>query len=140
MQQEIDALSVKHQAFAKAYVENFGNGTQAYASVYPECSMATAGVEAHRLLQKPAVKALVNLEKKKFMENLKLTKDHVMIKVLRLQKTTEDMGDYTNALKACDMLAKMVGAYQPETQVNVIVNNAQVEQIEGYLFNNKEQP
>jgi hypothetical protein len=48
------------------------------------------------------------------------------------------MEDFSNSLKACDMLAKMAGAYSPETQVNILVNNAQIEQIEDYLFKKNE--
>ena len=42
----------------------------------------------------------------------------------KLVKMFEKEEDYNTSLKALDMLGKIVGAYQPEQQVNILINQS----------------
>lgn len=130
--------NMHHEIFAQEVAKNMGNYTQAYLIAYPDASTETAQGHAHNLAKRPEVASAIKYYKELFLKDLKITKEHVLMKVLRIQKKTENNEDYSNSLKACDMLAKMAGAYSPETQVNILVNNAQIEQIEDYLFKKNE--
>lgn len=130
--------NLHHDTFAQEVAKNMGNYTQAYLIAYPDASPETAQSNAYALAKRPEVASAIKYYKEQHLKELKITKEHVLMKVLRIQKKTEDVEDYSNSLKACDMLAKMAGAYSPETQVNILVNNAQIEQIEDYLFKKKE--
>lgn len=130
--------NMHHEIFAKETAKNMGNYTQAYLIAYPDTSYETAQSNAYALAKRPEVAKAIQYYKEQFLKDLKITKEHVLMKVLRIQKKTENMEDFSNSLKACDMLAKMAGAYSPETQVNILVNNAQIEQIEDYLFKKNE--
>ena len=130
--------NIHHDTFAQEVAKNMGNYTQAYIIAYPDASPETAQSNASALVKRPEVAKAIQYYKEQLLKDLKITKEHVLMKVLRIQKKTENMEDFSNSLKACDMLAKMAGAYSPETQVNILVNNAQIEQIEDYLFKKNE--
>ena len=130
--------NLHHETFAQEVAKNMGNYTQAYIIAYPDSSVETAQSNAYALAKRPEVAKAIQYYKEQYLKDLKITKEHVLMKVLRIQKKTENNEDYSNSLKACDMLAKMAGAYSPETQVNILVNNAQIEQIEDYLFKKNE--
>lgn len=130
--------NIQHDIFAQEVAKNMGNYTKAYMVAYPDATYESANSCAYALVKLPEVANAINYYKEKYLKELKITKEHVLMKVLRIQKKTEDAEDYSNTLKACDMLAKMAGAYSPETQVNILVNNAQIEQIEDYLFKKNE--
>ena len=57
-----------YHLFAKEYVANFANGTQAYIKVYPQTKKDTAAVSASRLLKKVKVIELINAEYEKLFK------------------------------------------------------------------------
>ena len=138
MSDELKLSNIDEEVFVTEYVKNFGNAVKAYMVAYPDASPETAKSSAYLMLRRPNIKKAIEFRRKEFMNTLKITKEHVLLKVLRLQTKTEEAEDYSNSLKACDMLAKMAGAYAPDTQVNVLINNAQVKEIEDYLFKNEQ--
>lgn len=135
---ELKLSNLDEEVFVTEYIKNFGNAVKAYMVAYPDCSVDSAKSLAYTMLQKPNIKSAIELRRKEFMNSLKITKEHVLLKILRLQSKTEEAEDFSNSLKACDMLAKIAGAYAPDTQVNVLINNAQVKEIEDYLFKNEQ--
>lgn len=50
-------LTPKQMAFCEAYLQNGGNGTEAYLTAYDSNSRTTAGIEACRMLQKDEIQA-----------------------------------------------------------------------------------
>lgn len=55
--------------FAKAYVENSGNGIQAYRTSHPDtANISTAGSRAYDLLKKPEIIAMIQAYEKKALE------------------------------------------------------------------------
>ena len=109
---QLTGLQIKQIEFAKQYVKNGFNGSAAYKTICPDCVMGTARNQAATYLQEPFVQeqiqALTSVEKpgqirKKFIQ-----------KVNRITDKAEGVGQYSAALKGCELEAKVEGLFSQE--------------------------
>lgn len=71
-------LTADEHLFVKAYMANGLNGTAAYRALHPKANAATAAVEAHRLLRKPKVRALVEAARADLARKFDWDRDRVL--------------------------------------------------------------
>lgn len=137
-------LSSQEIDFAKIYVRDFcSDALRAYLLAFDitlndKKDTRNCMASAKKLLSRSEIKKLIEEEKKKFIDNYKITKEQLTYKIARIQRKTEKEEDYNTSLKALDMLGKIVGVYQPEQQVNILINQNDRDNINAYLFSNSE--
>lgn len=83
-------LTEKERLFCWRYIHNF-NATQAYLWAF-KCSYGTAGVEGHKLLKKPKIKAEIERLKKLKFEALQISPDDIVERYMRI--AFADMTDF----------------------------------------------
>lgn len=64
-----ERLSDKHKLFVEAYIENMGNGTRAYQSVYPRAAYDSARNNSARLLANDSIKMAIQEEFEKVFKD-----------------------------------------------------------------------
>lgn len=137
-------LSAQEIEFVKIYVRDFcSDAFKAYVLAFGveitnDDDQMVAMANAKKLLKHKEVQQLLEEERRKFINNYKLTKEQLTYKIAKIQRKTEKEEDYNTSLKALDMLGKIVGAYQPEQQVNILINQSDRDNINAYLFGNSE--
>lgn len=85
-----EGLTEKERLFCWRYIHNF-NATQAYLWAF-KCGYGTAGVEGHKLLKKPKIKAEIERLKKLKFEALQITPDDIVERYMRI--AFADMTDF----------------------------------------------
>jgi len=74
-----EALTPAQEAFTAAYIANGGNGTRAYLASHPDCtSYGAAGVEAHRALRNPKIRALIDAARVERWKRLEMEGDEAI--------------------------------------------------------------
>ena len=110
------SLTVKQEKFCLEYAKT-GNAVQSYIKAYnKDNSYSCAGVESHRLLKNPKIKAKLkelhethNAEKIMQIEEMKI----------RLTDIARDDGSIKNALKAIELLAKLGGLFVNKQELEI---------------------
>ena len=130
-------LSKKHKAVVDEYFRNDFKQSDAYMKVYPNVSITIARSSAWRLMQRDEVKSYVDYRYKKYRKELDIDKQGLLdqlMKQVRLYDTMlelalrdvltleeeEKLDRINKMLKGSDinaarnMIAKIIGAYEPE--------------------------
>jgi len=105
-------MNQKHLLFIENYLID-GNGTQAYLKAYPNVTYETAYVNASKLLRKPKVKEAIEAGKKEFRDKMLITKED-LIKDLIDIKNAQKTDNAQAAIKAIEVISKMLGLNEPE--------------------------
>ena len=103
----------KHRLFAKMYVLNNYNATRAYLSINEDAKTTTAGTEGCKLLKIPNVQQYIK-EFEELPVNLKITKEEIILSNIELREMSKKDGQYSSALKANELIAKMMGLNEAE--------------------------
>lgn len=101
------ALTEKMKSFAREYVSNGGNGTQAYLTAYDGKSETSAAIEASKLLRRDDITDYISALNKP-MENRIQNEREKKRKVLW---TIIENGDDNAKCRAMDILNKMDAEY-----------------------------
>ena len=108
-------LTAKQEKFCREYASS-GNAVQSYISAYEKNnSYSAAGVESHRLLKNPKIKARLK----------ELYETHNAEKIMQaeeIQTTLTDIarnGSIKDRLKAIDILCKMGGLYISKQELEI---------------------
>lgn len=102
-------LTVKQQKFADAYIKS-GNATQSYIDAgYSVKSDNAAGVEGHKLLRNPKIKAYME-KVNKAIQTASIA-DMVEVKEFWTNTLRGEKIDYKDRLKASEFIAKTNGAF-----------------------------
>lgn len=97
--------------FKAAYLSNGNNGTQAYLIAKPHVSLATAGSEAHKLLNTPEmIKALAE-ETDKRVNKSRFSKDTILDNIDHIRQETLNSKQYSVSLKANKEIAELQNHY-----------------------------
>jgi phage terminase small subunit len=115
-------LTNNEKIFIKEYLSNGFNQTQAYLKAFPKATYNTAATESGRLLKKPYIKTAVEKEVSKAGEKIDLRKEDLINDLLKIKEMciSEDKRSIHNAIKAVEVLNKMLGYNAPEkTDVNL---------------------
>lgn len=137
-------LTAREEEFVKMYVMDFCSDAmksyiRAFNIVIEDDEQKLIVVkELKKFMLRAEIKKAIDIERKKFVDNYKLTKEQIAYKIARIQRKTERDEDYNTSLKALDMLGKIVGAYQPEQQVNIMITQSDRNNINSYLFGGSE--
>ena len=108
-------LTVKQEKFCREYAMS-GNAVQSYISAYEKNnSYSAAGVESHRLLKNPKVKArLQELYKTQNAEKI-MQAEEIQTTLTEIART----GSIKDRLKAIDILCKMGGLYISKQELEI---------------------
>jgi phage terminase small subunit len=115
-------LTNNEKLFIKEYLSNGFNQTQAYLKVFPKATYGTAATESSKLLKKPHIKDAVEKEVTKVGERIDLRKEDLINDLLKIKEMciSEDKRSIHNAIKAVEVLNKMLGYNAPQkTDVNL---------------------
>lgn len=124
--------------FAEAYLACGNVATKALLLVRPDMAQKNQNFMwnlASACIKNPYFEVALEKAKKKKIDEFKVSKGKVAYMVSKIAQEAYDDGDRPNALKGCDMLAKMSGAYQPEVQINNFTIGAEkLAEIQDFLF------
>lgn len=118
----IQKLTNNEKIFIKEYLSNGFNQTQAYLKAFPKATYTTAATEGGRLVRKPYIKDAIEKEITKTGERIDLRKEDLINDLLKIKEMciSEDKRSIHNAIKAVEVLNKMLGYNAPEkTDVNL---------------------
>ena len=124
--------------FAEAYLACGNVATKALLVARPE--MANRNINflkkvAFDCTKSPYFEVALEKAKKKKIDEFKVSKGKVAYMVAKIAQEAYKDRDRPNALKGCDMLAKMSGAYQPEVQINNFTIGAEkLAEMQDFLF------
>lgn len=124
--------------FAEAYLSCGNVATKAMLIARPE--MAKKNINflkrvAFNCTKSPYFEVALEKAKRRKIDEFKVSKGKVAYMVSKIAQEAYEDGDRPNALKGCDMLAKMSGAYQPEVQINNFTIGAEkLAEMQDFLF------
>jgi phage terminase small subunit len=102
-------LTEKMKYFCREYVDNLGNGTQAYLTAYNSDSPTAAAIESSRLLARPDIRDYINSLNKP-MEQQTITDRQKKIEVLWSIINNPATKD-SDKISALNVLNRMQGDY-----------------------------
>lgn len=130
-------LSVFEKLVADQYArQGFKDGTDAYHVIRPEIKRETANSRSCVLLNRPHVREyLETLMPPVLPEEIKSVKKQFLKKVVRITEKAETSGEYSAALKGCELEAKVEGLFSQDDndgaqymqffdKVSIVVNQA----------------
>lgn len=124
--------------FAEAYLACGNVATKALLMIRPDLAQKNQNFVwnlASSCTKSPYFEVALEKAKKKKIDEFKVSKGKVAYMVSKIAQEAYEDGDRPNALKGCDMLAKMSGAYQPEVQINNFTIGAEkLAEIQDFLF------
>jgi len=109
---DLAKMKQKHVIFVQNYLVD-GNATQAYLKAYPNVTYETAVVNASRLLTNAKVKEAIDAGKKELKDKMLITKED-LIKDLIDIKNAQKTDNAQAAIKAIEVISKMLGLNEPE--------------------------
>ena len=118
----IQKVTNDEKLFIKEYLSNGFNQTKAYMKIFPKTNYTTAATAAAKLVKKPHIKEFIEEEIKKTGERIDLRKEDLINDLLKIKEMciSEDKRSIHNAIKAVEVLNKMLGYNAPEkTDVNL---------------------
>lgn len=112
----------KQQEFAREYVNNKGNGTQAALKVYDAYDSMTASAIAHENLKKPLVKQAIEVFKR---ETKELADEGLQEAIAQARREVSESTDPKVIAKARDFLLEAVRLFTSANSLprNVTQNN-----------------
>ena len=113
-------LTDKNKEFAREYIANHYNGTQAYLKVY-ECSYENAARKAWGLVHKPEVQEYIKELQKERVEALNISADRLLEELAQMAFAEKGDEDYPANIKvrALDLLQKQMGLQSQKIEANV---------------------
>ena len=125
-------MNEKHKKFCLEYLANGFNGTQAYLATYPSVKKEeTARAAAARLLTNVSVQEFIKAEQDKSSEQLVITRESLLEDLKRIQANTE-ANNPNAALKAVDLMIKMLGFNAPIKQETKLSGGLDVTKLFGF--------
>lgn len=118
-------LSAADEHFALTYLANGYNARRAYMAAHPKAKVSTAGVEGHRLLNKPKVASFIAAERKARGQRLQMDGDESLESITRVARA--DIRDLFHANKLLpldqwpDDIADAVKSIKPTPFGTVVV-------------------
>ena len=114
------ALTDRNKEFAREYIANHYNGTQAYLKVY-ECSYENAARKAWGLVHKPEVQEYSKELQKERVEALNISADRLLEELAQMAFAEKGDEDYPANIKvrALDLLQKQMGLQSQKIEANV---------------------
>ena len=114
------ALTDRNKEFAREYIANHYNGTQAYLKVY-ECSYENAARKAWGLVHKPEVQEYIKELQKERVEALNISADRLLEELSEMAFAEKGDDDYTASikLKAIELIQKQLGLQSQKIEANV---------------------
>ncbi len=128
-------LTAKQESFARAYVENGGNASEAYRSAYNAENMKqeTIHSKACLLLKQDNVTARVKElqeEAQKIADKeFEITIKEVTKNLIRLSKGAEADRQFSPAIKAQELLGKHLGMFGKDIEIAVNIGDSITEKI-----------
>lgn len=115
-------MTPKQERFAREYLIDL-NGTQ--AAIRAGYAVSGAHTEAHRLLEDPEVKAMVEQGQKALQERAEVTQEYVVreLKEIVRRCTTGTVYNPKAATKALELLGKHLGMFKEDGPTTLIQNN-----------------
>jgi phage terminase small subunit len=119
---ETTKLTNDEKLFVKEYLSNGFNQTKAYLKIFPNTTYGVAATLSSKLLKKNHIKSFIEKEIEKAGEKMDLRKEDLIKDLLKIKEmcVSEDKRSIHNAIKAIEVLNKMLGYNAPEkTDVNI---------------------
>jgi phage terminase small subunit len=116
LDEALDQLSMKQRLFVEAYFASEYNGSEAvrkagYSTKYPNRM-------AYELLKKPHIKKAVDLLAAKKVEEVTVSQEYVLRKLVKTVEKAETVDNYTALLRGLEMLAKHLGMFVERTEIS----------------------
>jgi phage terminase small subunit len=125
-------MNEKHKEFVNVYLANGKNGTQAYLAVYKSVKKEdTAAVNASKLLRNTKVQEYLQAEQDKSAAKLEITRESLLEDLKRIQSNTESTNPQA-ALKAVDLMIKMLGFNAPIKQETKLSGGLDITKLFGF--------
>lgn len=112
-------ISEKQSAFIDHYLANGFNATR--AAISAGYSAKTAQEQSSVLLSKPIIKSEIERRKKPIANKLNISRENLVLELMDIKaKCLEEdpasgkFAQYNNALKALEMVARMLGLNEPD--------------------------
>lgn len=114
-------LTIKQELFARHYVKNGGNASEAYRSAYKADNMAqtTISRNAHELLKNSKVAAMVDRVKSETEDFQAITFEEIAAGLRRAADGAAGAGQHSAASQALVALGKLAGLYVEKQKVSV---------------------
>lgn len=109
-------LTKKQSDFVRHYVRTGGRGTEAYMTAYKVFSKGVASAAATRLLKTTAIQEALNEELLQLKSLEKIDRTYVIEKLKALAEKSEREENPKYLVESLDMLCKLAGFYQNNTQ------------------------
>lgn len=111
-----EGLTMKEKLFVVAYFKNNYNGAQAVI----EAGYATKNAKqmAFQMLQRPHVKAAIAGLGQKRMDEVTVSADYVLRKLIRTVEKAEQSDNYSATLRGLELLAKHLGMFVERQEIS----------------------
>ena len=135
--------NIKHEHFCREYIENNGNGTQAYKEAYPLAANNSANVNSSKLLTKTTIQERISalLEDKHGSKLSVLLSDLVELKkankTIFNERIKHEIADNPVRLSAITTLLRLHNLLTPNTQqidarsINYTITPERADRLEG---------
>ena len=116
-----DRMTIKQERFARKYIANGGNASQAYRDVYNTRNMSekTLGRAAHEVKENPKVAAKIEKIKAEQSDFQQITLEEIGSGLRRVAAQAEANGQAAAAAQALVALGKLAGLYVDKQRLTV---------------------
>jgi phage terminase small subunit len=108
----MNKLTHTEEMFVAEYIKNGGNGKQAYMTVRPKASMATAKVNACKMLKRPAVKRALQEVKSKKLDQAIASREYLINQAHEIGKDAYKKEKHGAALKSVELKGKLNNVFE----------------------------
>ena len=114
-----DRLTIKQERFARKYVSNGGNASQAYRDVYNVSKMSetSIGRESHAVKENPKVSSKIEEIKAEQSDFQQITLEEVGAGLRRAATLAEKTGNTTAMASALEKLGRLAGLFVEKQRV-----------------------
>jgi hypothetical protein len=108
-------LSAIDQAFLDNYIKNGYDGTNAYLTIKPNVTRASASVLAHRLLKRDDIKAALDIKQTESAQSAIASRDYLIQEAHEIGMEARTAGKLNTALTAVETKGKLNRVYDRES-------------------------
>jgi|SRR3989304_5950987 len=117
-------MNLRNQAFIEEYLNNGGNATTAYLTVYQDVTYGTAKTEGNKLITRPDVQLEIAAKRAVLAQKNLITRQQMIEDLNSSAEEAKQAGQYAAYAKMREMIIKIYGYYAPD---KVQVSNLNLE-------------
>lgn len=109
-------INNSHLTFIETWLSNGNNATDAYLKAFPTATYTTARTEGSKMLTKPNIKEIIEEKKRELAAKCMITKEELLADLKHIKDLHRDNPKSSNAIKAIEVINKMLGYNMPTEQ------------------------